>query len=410
MNGGKKKVSRLKAARTERCSGCGFCESVCNSVGICTGCGACVIACPNEARYLEEHDIAVREVEICVDGERIAVPEHITLLNALEMAGFRIFSFKNELKEKEIIAPCRTGGCWACAVIVDGELMPSCITPVTEGMNVITSTDEPMRTVSGFQGHPVGGVGTPYWVKPRLGAYMPVEVACFAHGCNLRCPTCQNWRITYSSQETPLTPMEAAKLISYERIINRVDRIAISGGECTLNRKWLISYIKSLKLLNTDERVRIHVDTNTTFLTPDYIDELVHAGMTDIGVDIKARRVDTFMRISGLNDGEIAEKFLKNAWNALKYLVDEYSDRIFIGVGIPYNSALISRDEIAEIGERIAAMSDEVQVCALDYRPEFRRIDIKKPNYEEMMRIKEILNQCGLKCVICQTEFGRIGP
>lgn len=83
---------------------------------------------------------------------------------------------------------------------------------------------------------------------------------------------------------------------------------------------------------------------------------------------------------------------------------------MFVGIGIPYNEALISLDEIYKIGERIAGWSPDVQVCALDYRPMFRRRDIKKPFYEDMLEVKGFLEDSGLRCVICQTEFGRIGP
>ena len=93
----------------------------------------------------------------------------------------------------------------------------------------------------------------------------------------------------------------------------------------------------------------------------------------------------------------------------VEYILKRYSDRVFLGVGIPYNSALISRDEIREMGERLARLDPSLQVCVLDYRPEFRS-RIKRPSYEEMRRIHELLRDCGLKTVICQTQLGHIGP
>ena len=233
-------MRRFKVARVsaERCVNCGFCENAVCEAGaafrrraVCTGCGACVLACPYEARFLEVFQEERAEIKIKVNGERFAVPEGITVLDALEMLGFKILPFKEEPpSEGEILAPCRTGGCWACAVIIDGELKPSCVTPVREGMEISTNVHEiePKRIVSGFQGHPVGGVGTPHWVKPvsSLLFYAPIEVACFAHGCNLRCPTCQNWSITYSASvagHNPLKPEEAARIITFERRMNRVN-------------------------------------------------------------------------------------------------------------------------------------------------------------------------------------------
>ncbi len=414
------KVARRK---TEKCKECGFCALICPSHDNCIGCGACVDACPYEARVLEEISERREEIKIKVNHERYEVPGGITVLRALELIGFTTLPFKDEkgmweLSETEILAPCRTGGCWSCAVIINGNLKPSCVTPAEEGMEIITDKDaiekkEPKRVVSGFQGHAVGGVGTPYWIKPRtLGlGFRFIEVACFSHGCILRCPTCQNWEITYSAvEEEPLSPVEAARLVSYERRRFGVDRMAISGGESTLNRRWLLEYLKELKRLNRDKKARLHVDTNAVVLTEDYIDALYLAGATDIGADVKGLELDTFAEITGIKDREFAKKLLNTEWKAIKYLGENYSDKMFVGIGIPYNEALVSLDEIYKIGERIAGWSPDVQVCALDYRPAFRRMDLKKPSYLDMLKVKEVLEGSGLRCVICQTEFGRIGP
>ncbi|MCW3133529.1 MAG: radical SAM protein [Methanophagales archaeon] len=414
------KVARRKI---EKCKECGFCALICPSHDNCIGCGACVDACPYEARVLEEISERRKEIKIKVNHERYEVPGGITVLRALELIGFTTLPFKDEkgmweLSETEILAPCRTGGCWSCAVIINGNLKPSCVTPAEEGMEIITDKDaiekkEPKRVVSGFQGHAVGGVGTPYWIKPRtLGlGFRFIEVACFSHGCILRCPTCQNWEITYSAvEEEPLSPVEAARLVSYERRRFGVDRMAISGGESTLNRRWLLEYLKELKRLNRDKKARLHVDTNAVVLTEDYIDALYLAGATDIGADVKGLELDTFAEITGIKDREFAKKLLNTEWKAIKYLGENYSDKMFVGIGIPYNEALVSLDEIYKIGERIAGWSPDVQVCALDYRPAFRRMDLKKPSYLDMLKVKEVLEGSGLRCVICQTEFGRIGP
>jgi pyruvate formate lyase activating enzyme len=395
-----------------KCMDCGTCDLIVacpvNRVGDtrnCVGCGACYLACPYEAIYMVDAD-RVKHVSIVVNGEKFSVPDKITVLNALEFIGFKVSSFPGE---GDIYAPCRVGGCWSCAVIIDGSLKPSCITPVRDGMSIETNLPEnyvPKRLVHGWMGHPVGGVGTPWWIKGR--GY--VEAAVFACGCNLRCPQCQNWTTTYCGSEIPYTPREAALIMTDTRRIYNVDRMAISGGECTLNRHWLVQYITELKKLNPDDKARFHVDTNATILTKDYIDDLVEAGMTDIGPDLKGIKVETFMHITGINDRSLAEKYLKTSWNAFKYIVDNYLGKVFIGVGIPYNKELISLEEIAEIGEEIYKICPEVQVCVLDYRPEFRRRNISRPKFHEMVKVWEILKSTGLKTVICQTERGHIGP
>ena len=373
----------------------------------CTGCGACVVACPHEAKGLTRSPEKRRTIELAIEGQTLEVPERITLLEALRMAGYSV----GEVPGCDVHAPCRTGGCWSCAVSLDGELRQSCITPVRRGMRVDLKTGEfePLRLVTGFHGHQVGGVGTPHWLKPR-GTFRYIEVACFAHGCILRCPTCQNWEVTYSSSGEPLTPTQAAERMTKARRQYGVDRMAISGGEPTLNRRWLVRYFEELHALNPDEKARLHLDTNAVLLTPDYIDELVEAGMTDIGIDVKGIELRTFMRISGLGDEDLARRLHRIGWDALKHALDHHRQELFIGVGIPFNPKLISPEEVRKIGERIAGWDPAVQVCALDYRPEFRRRDNTKPRYDEMVEVKRVLEEAGLGCVICQTECGHIGP
>ncbi len=395
----------------ELCTNCLFCELsiACPSSQACTGCGTCVTACPNEARHLIPDPCARKTINLEVDGESHEVPERITLLRALELLGFTLSKFPDE---SDLFVPCQTGGCWSCAVLVDGKLKPTCITPVRDGMRVQTSgsgKQQSLRIVSGFQGHSVGGVGTPWQVKQK-GLWGYIEVAIFASGCVLRCPSCQNWRVTYSSVESPLTPYEAAREITKIRKSCKVDRMAISGGESTLNRRWLSRYLVELKQLNPDNKARFHVDTNACILTPDYLDELVASGLTDIGPDLKGLELDTFMRITGLRDRVLARKYHNTAWSTVKYLLDNYKDNVFIGVGIPYNKKLIDLEEIERIGDRLASWDPEIQVCVLDYRPEFRAKRLLRPSFKEMQHIKTLLNRTGLTTVICQTNRGHIGP
>lgn len=90
---------------------------------------------------------------------------------------------------------------------------------------------KPVRIIHGFQRHPVGGVGTPWWLKASR---KNIEVACLAAGCNLRCPQCQNLTTSYLGKGNYITPEEAAFRLTEARIREGVNRMAISGGEATL--------------------------------------------------------------------------------------------------------------------------------------------------------------------------------
>ena len=348
-----------------------------------------------------------KKVSIEIDDASLEVQKGITTKQALEQGGYKISKFP----EKNIFfTPCESGGCWSCAVEVNGEFKPACNTPVQEGFRIKTRLPEsyiPKGIVTGFSGHAVGGVGTPWWLKSG-GGY--VEVACFAAGCNFRCPQCQNWDITYMAVGRALTPMETAERMTAARQKFGVERMAISGGESTLNRRWLVGYVKELKRLNPDPSARIHVDTNGSILTEDYIDELVEVGIADLGPDLKGFYLDSFMKITGVEDQVLAKRYLDTSWNAVRYLVNKYKGRVFTGVGIPYNKKLVSVQEIEIMGEKLSEIDSELQICVLDYRPEFKRRDLVKPSYDDMVAIQKILTAKGLRTVICQTEYGHIGP
>jgi len=405
---------------SKECRDCGFCTEYffCPGVGkpsierfetACIDCGVCYVACPYRAVERVRDTIPRKHVMIVVDGNHFVVPERLTLKRALELLGLEFGKFPGESK---VFAPCETGGCYACALLVDEEPRPACVTPVRDGMNVSLTLPEdyvPLRRVSGFQPHPVGGVGTPWWVK-KSGSYY-VEVACFAHGCNLRCPQCQNYTVTYDNMTPALKPLDAAEILTAQRNRYGLERMAISGGEPTLNRAWLTRFFQELRRLNQDVRARLHLDTNATVLTPDYMDRLVEAGVTDVGPDLKGLKTETFMKITGIADRKLAERYLKNAWTVTKYIIDKYyPEPLFVGIGIPYNRYLITLEEIREMGERIASINSEVQVCLLDYFPTFRRLGMERPSVAEMRKARETLVETGLKTVLAQTTIGHLGP
>jgi pyruvate formate lyase activating enzyme len=404
------KIIKTQQATIDRnlCSNCAYCRSAIKCPGeiFCVKCKACITACPQSAKSFIELEKEVEEYNLLIDGEIYTVLENQTILNVLETLGYETSSYP---QEEKIFAPCKTGGCWSCSVLVNGELKPSCTTPIEDGMEIITDVEKtiPQRVVTGFQGHHIGGVGTP----KNIEATSPLgylEVACFASGCLYRCPTCQNWQVTYLSNAESLTPKITARKLTAIRKQFRVDRMAISGGESTLNRKWLIQFVSQLKYINPDSAARIHVDTNASILTPDYIDELVNAGLTDIGPDLKGVDLQTFMKITRVKEYNLAKRYFDNSWNAVKYILDNYYDQIFLGVGIPYNQEFMSFEELRKIGLKLSKWEPDLQVTVLDYRPEFRAQHIERPTEYEMKRVKEVLNNAGLNNVICQSIYGYI--
>lgn len=394
----------------EKCHLCGACSEIVDCPGanelICIGCGACVLACPHQALELMEAP-REREVTIEINGKLASVPEQTSVKDALIEAGYPLAI---SYRESGLFAPCEVGGCGSCAVEIDGVVKLACRTMVRKGMRIRTDLPEEYvsrRIVVNFQGHSMGGVGTPRQSQDNDGFYL--EAACFTAGCNLRCPHCQNWPITYRGQGEALTPQEAARRLTMIREGLELNRMTVSGGESTLNRAWLTLFLREMKSFNPDPDARFHVDTNGSLLTHDYLDELIDAGMTDIGIDLKALETDTFMKITGLSDRNLAENYKETAWGVVRYLIHNYPEKVFVGVGIPYNRSFTSPSEISRMGQRLLEIAPSLQVTVLNYRREFRS-NIVKPKDMEMMVIRDILRDMGLKTVIVQTTAGNIGP
>lgn len=169
-------------------------------------------------------------------------------------------------------------------------------------------------------------------------------------------------------------------------------------------------YFKELRRLNLDRKARLHLDSNGTLLTHDYLDELIlEAGITDIGIEPKGVHPETFMGITGIVDENLARRYLETAWEAVRYVASTYREKVFLGVGLPYNRALIGLEEVREFGQWLAAIDSGVQLCVLDYFPTFRRRKLRRPSVGEMLKVKRTLEEAGLKTVVVQTAIGHIG-
>jgi pyruvate formate lyase activating enzyme len=198
-----------------------------------------------------------------------------------------------------------------------------------------------------------------------------------------------------------MRPEEVARLLVGTAREYGVNRVAISGGEPTLNREFLVEFVRKCREYGGPD-LRVHVDTNGTVLSPDYVDELVEAGMTDIGIDVKGFRPETFAEVAGIDVKEAAE-YVDGVLRILEYLADEYLEEVFVGVGVPYNPELVDKEEVFALTDWLYEhLGEDVQVCYLDYRPEFRRRDLPLPKYEDMVELEEYAKSLGFRRVHAQ--------
>jgi len=254
--------------------------------------------------------------------------------------------------------------------------------------------------------HYGGACGTPFSYRLTRGRGNVMEIVTASSGCNFRCPTCQAFGIAFGGRWAVMDSQGLAGVISRYAGYHAVDRVIISGGEPTLNVPWLLSLMKYLK----DDRAInfVNLDTNGSLLSSDLLEELCILGLTNLSLDLKAIRLGTFMNNTGVGETELAKKFLKNAWTMLSAAMG--IEGLYVGVGIPFNPALIVDDELREIGTAISGIRRDIQVSLIDVRPAFRRNDIERPTVEEMLVAQRIMLESGLENVWALTPQGPVSP
>ncbi|MHB1128175.1 MAG: radical SAM protein [Bacillota bacterium] len=333
--------------------------------------------CPAGVRSLVANKKPRPVTEISINGERCTVPLGITIGQALDISGKKTTSPHN----------CCTGGCYNCAILVDGNQIRSCCTEVSGNMNINTDRNEidrhpPLRLVSFFPGH------------------LHASIAVFTHGCNYSCDFCHNWNITFASSGRPFSPQEAAMVAGQAISSSQNQRIGISGGEPTLNRRWLVEFIHGLRTKFRD--LRIQVDTNASLLTKDYIDELYDAGMTDISLDIKGMDLNTFIKCTGVENRELAQEYLLTSWQCIEYITGTYAGKLFYTVGLPFHPDFITGEELLRMGSRLASLEKDMDVNLIVYQPAFRMRNAAPPPDADIDEALELLNSTGIKRVWCQ--------
>jgi len=376
----------LIAVKDKNCLGCNFCGHAV-ACGLrtdgCIGCAACVIACPQGARSLKPRKEAATVVEFKLDGQACSVEGPVSILDALCELGRATKEFQPG--GQQLQALCGTGGCGSCAVLVDGVATRSCVTPLREGMQIVTD-------------RAVLGQAESRRMVTLLRPVPHYHPSVFAHGCNFRCDLCHNWNLTFSGTGALMT---AEEVVSHLQLNAQEDYwIGISGGEPTLNRTWLIETIRHLRQALPDSRVQL--DTNASLLTPDYIDEVVEAGITDVSPDVKALDLETFMKVTGVVPEELARRYLNTSWDAVRYFHERYGRQVFMAVSLPCHPRIHSKAELEAMAAALVSINPEMRVTLIEYQPAFRCRDWPFLTEKTMQQARQILESAGLRHVIVQ--------
>ena len=138
-------------------------------------------------------------------------------------------------------------------------------------------------------------------------------------GCNFRCRGCFSFAREFIGE-----PMTAEQVVALMKNAARryygdtpLEEAVITGGEPTLDRKYLVALLKQLKEIVPE----IVLDTHGYFLDDAYLQELLEAGLTEVVFDLKAFDEQLHEWYTGYSNRKILEN-IQNAYDKVKLVVN----------------------------------------------------------------------------------------
>lgn len=191
-------------------------------------------------------------------------------------------------------------------------------------------------------------------------------------GCNFNCLGC--FSIAKDIVGKPMTVKELVKLVedssrSYYGDLPK--EIIITGGEPTLNKKYLKKLISSLR------SSQIIIESNGYLLDDKYVDELIKVGLDGIMLDLKAFDEKIHKKYTGFSN----KRILRNLKNICKKDINLIIKTIYI-------PGWVEEKEIKNIARFLSKLNPEIEYRINPYRPikNFSR----EPTYSEMLNAYKI--------------------
>lgn len=170
-------------------------------------------------------------------------------------------------------------------------------------------------------------------------------------GCNFKCKGC--FSIARDTVGEPMTAEQLTSLVKKSSSeyygATPLEEAVITGGEPTLNKRYLVDLVSQLK-----EFVGwIVLDTNGCFLDAAYLDELIEAGLSEVMFDLKVWDEKLHEWYTGHSNKRILEN-IRNAYGKIKLVVNTV-----------YIPGIADDPEIEQIAKFLAEIDDKGEI---DYR------------------------------------------
>jgi len=167
--------------------------------------------------------------------------------------------------------------------------------------------------------------------------------------------------------------------------------VAFTGGDLTCRPRFYAEFARQIK---AETKLWVLIETNGFGLTPKNLDILREAGVDAFWLDIKAHDEETHQWLTGCS----------NQW-ILKLPAEIMQRGFVLEVLSLYIPQVVETDQLTRIAEVLASADEEVPFTILAFFPEYKMLEFRAPNVEEMLEAYAAVRAAGLKNV----RLGNIG-
>ncbi|MHB1391579.1 MAG: radical SAM protein [Clostridia bacterium] len=209
----------------------------------------------------------------------------------------------------------------------------------------------------------------------------------FLQGCNFNCLYCHNPETISKSSPKAVVMTVSEVMMAIDRVRPFISGITVSGGECTLQKEFLIELFEEVHKL----KLTAFVDTNGSI---DFSNEEKLTNSLDmVMLDIKSFDEEEHRMLTGMSNNLI----LKNA-EYLARLDKLYEIRTVFVPGL-----LDNRRNVLDVSRLIAGLNPNIRYKLIKFRPLGVLGDMKKvpaPSNELMEDLKKSAEEMGCRNVI----------
>ncbi|KAB1442455.1 anaerobic ribonucleoside-triphosphate reductase activating protein [Pseudodesulfovibrio senegalensis] len=205
----------------------------------------------------------------------------------------------------------------------------------------------------------------------------PGRTSCvfFLGGCNLRCPTCHNYKLAWHMNEVPVVPENDLRIFLRDRA-KWLDGVTVTGGEpsCVPGLGELLYEIRKFDL-------PVKMDSNG--MRPEVVRDILDAGLADVfAVDVKG----PYSKYPELTGHAVSEVTARTRLEEIFAMARQHPDSFY------FRLTKVPGITDADIEEARSYLPEGFELKLQDFVPPRRRTEDAQPDNETRRAVGNVVD------------------